>query len=99
MVHRIPAEEITNRRAAFAPGKRYVGDSKCWTIPLYPKLDLSEGFVESNTWMLNYNSKMVPIMSFKILLTNCLRYSYLVVDDALAEYLWPVLCPSDAPKR
>jgi hypothetical protein len=100
MVERLTAEELMDRKSAFAPGhRRHVGDSKCWTIPLYPKLDLSKASVESNTWRLDFDSEMIPTMSFKILLTDCLRFSYLVVDAELAQYLWPTICPSDAPKR
>jgi hypothetical protein len=100
MVERLTAEELMDRKSAFAPGQwRHVGDSKCWTIPLYPKLDLSKASVESNTWRLDFDSEMIPTMSFKILLTDCLRFSYLVVDAELAQYLWPTICPSDAPKR
>ena len=92
-------EELARRKSPFRPAKRYIGDSRCWTIPIEPRLDLPGGFIETNTWGLTYDSENVPTMSFKVLLTDCLRSSYLVVDDALAAYLWPAICPTEVPQK
>ena len=93
--------ELTNPKSAFCPAKRYVGDSHCWTIPLQHELDsyLPEGCIENNTWALTYDLEYIPAMSFKVLLTDCLDFSYLVVDEALVRYLWPVICPTEVQRK
>lgn len=100
MVERLTVEELQDPVSAFTPGHRYVGDSKCWTIPLSspPLMDLPEGFIETNTWALKYDFDLLPIMSFKVLLTNCLNYSYLVVDEELAQYIYPMIYPTEEQK-
>lgn len=98
MVQSLSVSEMANSNYSFRPGKRYVGDSHCWTIPLQHE-PLPEGIVESNTWALTHDLEYIPTMSFKVLLTNCLDFSYLVVDEALAQFLWPVICPTDVPKE
>jgi len=102
MVERLTVEEFRDRRSSFAPGNRYVGDSSCWTIPLASSpgiMDLPEGFIESNTWALKYDADLIPIMSFRVLLTDCLKYSYLVVDEELARYIFPFIYPTEESKR
>jgi len=97
MIERLTAEELKDPASAFAPGHRYLGDSKCWTIPLPspPGLDLPEGLIEMNTWALKYDADLIPIMSFRVLLTSCLNYSYLVVDEELAKYIYPMIYPTE----
>ncbi|KAF8900276.1 hypothetical protein CPB84DRAFT_1815433 [Gymnopilus junonius] len=91
MVERLTYDEVNDPRSAFAPGSRYVGDSKCWKIPISPSLDLRESFVEINSWNLRYRSNLKAVTSFKILLIDNLRYSYLVVNKSLQDYLTPAL--------
>jgi len=93
--------ELSNPKSPFSPAKRYVGDSQCWTIPLKHEHAsyLPEGFIESNTWALKYNADYIPAMLFQVLLTDCLDFSYLVVDDSLADYLWPFICPTEVRKE
>lgn len=94
MVKDLTLEEAMNPKSAFAQGDRYVGDSKCWKIPILPRLDLPESFMETNTWKLTYRNNLESAMSFKILVIDSLRYSYLVVDKSLQEYLTPALLGS-----
>ena len=47
-------EDIRNARSDFTPRQRHIGDSRCWTIPILPKLDLSEDLIAINTWELKY---------------------------------------------
>ncbi|KAF8961523.1 hypothetical protein BDZ97DRAFT_1733677 [Flammula alnicola] len=91
MVEQLTHEEYRHSGSAFAQGGRYVGDSKCWTLPILPKLDLPEGYMETNTWELVHQANLEPEMLFLILLTGNLRYSYLVVDRSVQKYLTPAL--------
>ena len=103
MVESPTSAELTRyTKSAFFPAKRYIGDAQCWVVRLPPRPqmpDLPEGFIETNTWELKYDSKRIPTMSFKILLTDCLNFSYLVADEELARYLWPIICPTEFTKR
>ncbi|KJA14352.1 hypothetical protein HYPSUDRAFT_49268 [Hypholoma sublateritium FD-334 SS-4] len=47
----IDRDDFDGANAAFPTGLRRVGDSKCWTIPIYPDLALPEGYIESNAWL------------------------------------------------
>jgi len=99
MVKHLTVEEFKDRTSAFAPGIRYVGDSKCWTVPVYPTLDLPEGFIETNTWALQYSAKLVPTMSFRTLRVDCLNFSYLVANESLVKYMLPALFPTSESKE
>jgi hypothetical protein len=56
-----------------SPEMRRVGDSLCWTIPIYPKLELPPSTVEGNTWTLdlsdqyphNFTVMVVPYLQFR----------------------------------
>lgn len=106
-------EDIRNARSDFTPRRRYIGDSRCWTIPILPKLDLPEGFLATNTWELEYNLVMDALeefktfghnvesagrlgssLSFTILRWENLRFSYLVVDKSVQDFLSPALLQS-----
>ncbi|PPQ80116.1 hypothetical protein CVT26_012167 [Gymnopilus dilepis] len=91
MVGRLSQNEIGDSSSAFAQGERYLGDSRCWKIPILPKLDLPESFIEVNTWSLKYNTAREGVMAFKILLTDHLRYSYVIVDESMQNFLTPTL--------
>lgn len=97
MVEKISYEELRNKTSAFKPGRRFIGDKDCWTMELFPKLEIpfeidhAQNFIQSNTWGLFYTSNLEAKMSFCLLLTPSLRFSYTVVDEELSVYLTSVL--------
>jgi hypothetical protein len=52
---RMTKEMITEDSANFSTGLRRVGDSKCWTMSILPKLDFLPSTIEANTWKLDHN--------------------------------------------
>jgi len=81
---------LNDPKSAFAPGLRRVGDSKCWVIPVLPKLDdqSPESLVETNTWKLRHYARREPEMKIRSLLAAPnLRFHYTVGDAALEDYL------------
>jgi hypothetical protein len=65
--------------ATFALGERYVGDRSCWTLPVLPNLNLSEGHMETNSWVTKCNSwDDFPSMSYQYLVSKMLKFSYLI---------------------
>lgn len=91
MVEGLPQDEAMDPTLAFSAGSRYIGDSKCWTIPILPKLRLPEGYIEINSWNLLYDKANDAEMLFTILFSPTLRYSYLVKDVPLQRYILPAL--------
>lgn len=70
--------------SAFAPSPRQVGDSKCWTIPISPKLDFPPSAIEGNTWALQYDDFM-PRISFSVLTSHQLGVSYTVAPKVMKQ--------------
>jgi len=92
MVQALTRDEILDPTSAFFPGGRYVGDSKCWTIPILPKLQLPEGYIGTNSWDLNHNTWADNAdISFTYLVDPLLRHSYLVKETSLRRYILPRL--------
>lgn len=91
LVEALTRDEMADPTSAFFPGSRYVGDSKCWTIPILPKLDRPEDYIEMNSWNLQYKSLNHAEMSYKVLAASSLRYNYLVKDQHLMRYILPIL--------
>jgi len=91
MVGELTQDEIADPTSAFSAGSRYVGDAKCWTIPILPKLQLPEGYIETNSWNLLYNRAGDIEMGFTSLIAPTLRYRYLVKDVPLQRYILPAL--------
>jgi len=54
-------EDTRNVASDFTQCRRYIGDSRCWTVPVLPKLDLPEDFMATNTWELKYRSNVEDI--------------------------------------
>lgn len=114
-------EDIRNARSDFTPCQRYIGDSRCWTIPILPMLDLPKDSMATNTWELKYKpivelefgalsellakpdinvqGRVEPVLHFTILRSENLRFSYLVVDKSVQEYLIPALLQSSEGGR
>jgi hypothetical protein len=111
-------EDVRNARSDFTPCRRHIGDSRCWTIPVLPKLDLPEDFMATNTWELKYDpvvelefeasgdtfsmksvSTVQPVLKFTILRSENLRFSYLVVDKSVQDFLIPALLQSSEGGR
>ncbi|KAF9476517.1 hypothetical protein BDN70DRAFT_897280 [Pholiota conissans] len=63
----------------FSFGERYVGDRKCWTLPILPALDLPSGHMEINSWVTKCNSwDEFPSMSYSFLASKTLKFTYLI---------------------
>lgn len=77
--------------ASFALGERYVGDRNCWTLPVLPILNLSEGYMETNSWVMKCNSwDEFPSMSYHYLVSKMLQFSYLIGigdDGEIEDYI------------
>ena len=95
MIQSLTRDEIMGPFSAFSAGGRYIGDSKCWTIPILPKLQqLPAGYIETNSWNLVLHRTNIARISFTNLIAPFLRYSYLVKDRSLQHYLIPTLFTS-----
>ena len=99
MVETLMEDEIMDPTSAFAAGSRYVGDSKCWTVPIFPKLQLREGYIETNSWDQVYNEDNDPEILFTILMAPTLRYCYLVKDPPLERYILRTLSSFKGEQR
>jgi hypothetical protein len=92
LVEALTQDEIADPASAFFSGGRYVGDSKCWTIPILPKLPLRQGFIEINSWNLRYNSTNLHAeTTYTVLTAPTLRFNYLVKDAPLQRYILQTL--------
>lgn len=82
-------EDFDGPNAAFPHGLRRVGDSKCWTIPLSPDIDLPDGHAESNAWVTQYDENMNVVMRFYGMYSqNLLRAGYVLPeDDQLPDWI------------
>ncbi|KIM38281.1 hypothetical protein M413DRAFT_448016 [Hebeloma cylindrosporum] len=78
IIKKITKEETQNRRSSFHAGLRYLGDRKCWTLPLSPKLDMAVGQMETHTWGLSYSRGLDVSMVYRIFGSTNLRFCYLV---------------------
>ena len=126
MVKAAQDEDIRNARSDFTPCQRYIGDSRCWTIPILPMLELLGDSMATNTWELKYQpipivelefealaelqevltnpdvntkGRVEPVLNFTILRSENLRFSYLVVDKSVQEFLTPALLQSSEGGR
>jgi len=69
----------------FAPSPRQVGDSKCWTIPISPKVDFPPSDIEGNTWALQYDDFIMPQISFSVLTSHQLGLDYTVAPKLMKQ--------------
>lgn len=72
--------------STFSLGRRYVGDSCCWTIPIPSELNLPHGYIESDSWVIklrcHFGEEKV-VTQFEVLATKRLKFSYVVDADDL----------------
>ncbi|KIM47322.1 hypothetical protein M413DRAFT_440763 [Hebeloma cylindrosporum] len=92
MLDGITGDDFHDLDSSLARGRRYVGDSKTWTIPILPKIDTTcpEDLVEMNSWSLHYDQYLKPHLEFSLLISPQLRFCYLVVDEFLREEIWKI---------
>ncbi|KAJ3510693.1 hypothetical protein NLJ89_g4533 [Agrocybe chaxingu] len=73
--------EAEDPESPFALGIRRVGDSKCWTVPICPKLEFPESTMEANTWYLERHwDTRGPEMAFSVFKSPILASRYLVAN-------------------
>lgn len=89
---RITGVDLNNPAFLFAPKLRYVGDAQCWKMPIFPIFvpdQPSCDDIESNSWHTNYNSDLVFMMSYEVVASPRLQFSYLIEskDEKLTERL------------
>lgn len=78
--------EFEDPGSAFAHGRRFVGDSKCLVLPIYPiREDLKgpgkESTVEINSFALEYNGGLEPIFNSMNVNLEGLKYPYVLTED------------------
>ena len=83
----------------FSLGRRYVGDSCCWTIPIASSPNLAPGYIESNSWVIRIKSSHWSNLGAKVttdynvLASKKLKFSYVVgtrdwhMEDAVEKYI------------
>ncbi|KAF9554320.1 hypothetical protein CPC08DRAFT_713005 [Agrocybe pediades] len=86
-VYNITRQEYEDPKSMFAHGVRRVGDAKCWTIPLFPKLDLPEGSIQTSSWSLYYDKRLEPRISFGVFYWKRLKFSHLFADELLSRHI------------
>jgi len=69
-VEYLEAADLNNEGSSFARGPHRLGDSKCWTIDLLPKIGSRGDFMDSNTWNLHYLKANQAYGSYKIFPTH-----------------------------
>lgn len=75
---------VNDSKSRFGAKTRQVGDSKCWTIPILPKLDLPLSTVEGNTWTLHLSRATISRHDFSVV---WLRRSCFTAAPALVPCL------------
>ena len=80
----------------FSLGRRYMGDSCCWKIPVTSGLNLPHGYVESNSWVIKIRYGLGEekiVTKFDVLATRRLKFSYVVdvsdyhMENEIAKYV------------
>lgn len=67
----LEAHDYNNPFSSFARGSRRIGDNKCWTINLYPTINTSQDFMDSNTWYLHYIKPSMGLgMDWRVFITH-----------------------------
>lgn len=60
---------------------RYVGDRWCWRIPISPILRLRKGYIESNSWTMDFGNNPYPTLHCKLLVSRKLKFCYLACGN------------------
>lgn len=79
--------EAFDRCSDFRGGNRWIGDKACWTMKVLPEINLAPDFVGSNSWKHWYSKNFRARMEFLVLHTPTLRYSYLLADHDVSQFL------------
>lgn len=92
----------------FSLGRRYVGDSCCWTIPLACSSNLAPGYIEGNSWVMRIKSSHWSNLGaevtthYNVLASKRLKFSYVVgprdwhMEDAVEKY---ITCTDQPPEN
>ncbi len=84
----------------FPLGTRYVGDSVCWTLPVYPALELPSGYAEANSWFMRtqlYFSYPPFKMKTTIMTAPVLKFAYTLAPEeavVVRERIWNTMLSS-----
>jgi hypothetical protein len=98
--HNITREEFDDPKSAFARGRRYVGDARCWTLPILPQIEIpSLRNIQSNSWLVEYDRKFTGRLTYSVLKSPCLRSAYFIdsQDEHLQGHLWEEIGNVKAP--
>ena len=85
---------------AFPFGTRYVGDSICWTLPVYPALELPSGYAEANSWFMRTDFRSPyspPKMKATIMTAPVLKFAYTLAPEeavVVRERIWNTMLSS-----
>ncbi|KAF9478300.1 hypothetical protein BDN70DRAFT_860277 [Pholiota conissans] len=73
--------EILDTESEFGAAVRFVGDNKCWTIPLGNELNRPFLYApEASSWRIEHDVHRQLLFRFNILQSDCFRYTCLVDD-------------------
>ncbi|KJA24232.1 hypothetical protein HYPSUDRAFT_86192 [Hypholoma sublateritium FD-334 SS-4] len=80
---------------------RYVGDRWCWRIPISTGIEPRKGYIESNSWTMNFGNYSYPSLHCKLLVSRKLKFCYLAcgnnedLQDFISYHMGP--CAWDMP--
>ncbi|KAF5317751.1 hypothetical protein D9619_012541 [Psilocybe cf. subviscida] len=82
LLNSITRDEFDNPYSSFARGTRFIGDGKCWTVPVLPlRRDLPESTVDINSFALEYDEELEPVFTFRHIDVNGLQQPYVLLEE------------------
>ncbi|PPQ66092.1 hypothetical protein CVT24_000206 [Panaeolus cyanescens] len=106
MIPRITSwAEREDPNAAFGASRRFVGDEKCWVLPIHPPLSISHTTqttaIEANSWALAYDPRdnWKANMQSHNLASKHLKFRYTVADTEVASFINVFFRPLDDMTR
>lgn len=87
-------DEFDDPYSSFARGTRFVGDGKCWTLPVLPlREDLPENNADINSFALEYDENIQPVFSFRHLDFEGLQQPYVLLEEDANYAMEDVVLP------
>lgn len=73
-----PPEDSLSPQSSLRSGERYFGDSKCWTIGLFPPLaDFGNDIIERNRWLVTIDESHMRTVEASIFTSNRLQHAFM----------------------
>ena len=81
LLHVVP-EDLDAIHGSFPVGNRFIGDQKCWTLPILPaRTDLPGSTLDTNSFYFRAGTRMVPIAEYHHLHLSRLSHQYVFAPD------------------